>query len=87
MSYEEAHKEAQEIMERQQQPKPDKPEAPPEPEVEEVRVYVVQPGDSLSKIAEEVYGDGSRWKEIFEANKEQIKDPKLIHPGQELRIL
>jgi nucleoid-associated protein YgaU len=50
------------------------------------RVYVVQPGDSLSKIAKEVLGDASRWPEIFEANKDQIKDPNLIHPGQELRM-
>jgi nucleoid-associated protein YgaU len=53
---------------------------------EEPQVYVVQPGDSLSKIAKAVYGDANRWKEIFEANKEQLTDPNLIRPGQELRI-
>jgi nucleoid-associated protein YgaU len=31
-------------------------------------------------------GDATRWKEIWEANKDQIKDPNLIHIGQELRI-
>ena len=86
MSHEEARKEAEEIMNRQPRPKPAKPKAPPAPEAEEVRIYVVQRGDSLSKIAQEVYGDGNRWREIFEANREQIKDPKLIRPGQELRI-
>ena len=50
------------------------------------RVYVVKSGDSLSKIAKEVLGDASRWPEIFEANKDKIKDPNMIHPGQELRI-
>jgi len=50
------------------------------------RVYVVQPGDSLSKIAKEVYGDASRWPEIAEANKDEVPDPNLIHPGQELII-
>jgi len=50
------------------------------------RVYVVKSGDSLSKIAKELLGDGNRWREIFEANKDQIKDPNLIYPGQELRI-
>jgi LysM repeat protein len=49
-------------------------------------VYVVQSGDSLSKIAKEVYGDGRRWPEIFEANKDKISDPGMIYPGQELRI-
>jgi len=53
---------------------------------EEPQVYVVQPGDSLSKIAKAVYGDANRWKEIFKANQDQIKEPNLIRPGQELRI-
>jgi nucleoid-associated protein YgaU len=48
--------------------------------------YVVKSGDSLSKIAKEILGDAKRWPEIFEANKDKIKDPNLIHPGQELRI-
>ncbi len=48
--------------------------------------YVVQPGDSLSKIAKEKLGDAARWPEIFELNKDQIKDPNLIHVGQELRL-
>jgi nucleoid-associated protein YgaU len=43
-------------------------------------------GDSLSKIAKRVYGKGSLWRKIFEANKDQIKDPDLIFPGQVLRI-
>jgi nucleoid-associated protein YgaU len=50
------------------------------------RVYVVQPGDSLSKIAKAELGDASRWPEIFELNKDQIKDPNLIQPGQELKM-
>ena len=50
------------------------------------RVHVVKPGDSLSKIAKAVYGDAGRWPEILEANRDQIQDPNLIHPGQELRI-
>jgi nucleoid-associated protein YgaU len=43
-------------------------------------------GDSLSKIAKKIYGDAGRWKEIFEANKDTIKNPDLIHPGQILKI-
>ena len=50
------------------------------------RSYVVVRGDSLSKIAKREYGDASLWPRIFEANKDQIKDPDLIHPGQKLRI-
>ncbi len=49
--------------------------------------YVVKSGDSLSKIAKELYGDAKRWPEIYEANKALIGDnPNLIHPGQKLVI-
>ena len=50
------------------------------------RIYVVQQGDSLSQIAKNVYGEAARWREIYEANKHKIKDPKIIQPGQELEI-
>jgi len=45
--------------------------------------YTVQPGDSLSKIASH---QGVNWKEIWDANRDEVKDPNLIHPGQTLRI-
>ena len=49
--------------------------------------YTVQSGDSLSKIAREKLGDGNRWREIYDANREVIgDDPDLIKPGQRLRI-
>jgi hypothetical protein len=50
------------------------------------RLYIVRSGDSLSKIAQREYGDAKKWQRIFEANKDKIKDPDLIHPGQELKI-
>jgi nucleoid-associated protein YgaU len=50
------------------------------------RTYTVKGGDTLSKIAKEVYGDASAWKKIHEANKAAIPNPDLIHPGQELTI-
>jgi nucleoid-associated protein YgaU len=45
--------------------------------------YVVVKGDSLSKIGQKY---GVSWQEIFEANKDQIKDPDLIQPGWKLKI-
>lgn len=48
--------------------------------------YTVVKGDSLSKIAKRLYGDAQQWRKIYEANKDQIKDPDLIHPGQTFRI-
>jgi nucleoid-associated protein YgaU len=48
--------------------------------------YVVQKGDSLSKIAKHHYGNANDWRKIFEANSDIIKDPDLIYPGQTLKI-
>lgn len=48
--------------------------------------YTVEKGDSLSKIAQRIYGDANQWKRIYEANRDQIKDPDLIHPGQRLTL-
>lgn len=49
-------------------------------------VYVVKSGDSLSKIAKAHYGDANAWNRIFEANKDILKDPDKIYPGQKLKI-
>jgi nucleoid-associated protein YgaU len=48
--------------------------------------YEVQKGDTLWRIADIYYKDGSRYTEIFEANREVIKDPDKIYPGQMIRI-
>lgn len=47
--------------------------------------YVVKSGDSLSKIAQAVYGDMNRWPDILAANPE-ITNPNLIHVGQTIKI-
>ena len=52
----------------------------------EPRFHTVEKGDSLWKIAEATLGDGSRYTEIFEANKPMLSDPDKIYPGQVLRI-
>ncbi len=48
--------------------------------------YLVQKGDSLWKIAKRVYGDGAKYTLIYEANRDQIKDPNAIFVGQRLTI-
>ena len=48
--------------------------------------YTVKSGDSLSKIAKEVYGDASQWKKIQAANADLIRDPDKIQPGWKLTI-
>jgi nucleoid-associated protein YgaU len=42
----------------------------------------IQPGNNLWRIAQRSFGDGLRYAEIFQANREQIHDPNLIYPGQ-----
>lgn len=62
--------------------------APPKP-VEPAalgKTYTVVSGDSLSRIAKREYGDATLWPRIFDANRDQIKNPDLIHPGQVLKI-
>lgn len=49
-------------------------------------IYEVKSGDSLSKIAKAYYGDPMKYMEIFNANKDILNDPNMIHPGQKLRI-
>lgn len=55
--------------------------APAEIAVAEGRV-VVQPGNSLWRIARRLYGEGPRYTVIYQANQQQIRDPDLIYPGQ-----
>ena len=50
------------------------------------QIYVVQSGDTLSKISKHYYGDGNKYMRIFEANRDLLKDPDKIYPGQKLRI-
>ena len=52
----------------------------------DAELYVVKSGDTLWAIAQEAYGDGNRYPEVFEANKPMLTDPDLIFPGQVLRI-
>lgn len=61
-------------------------EADTEKAAAETKTYKVVSGDSLWNIAQDQYGDGSKWEIIYEANKEEISDPGLIFPGQELKI-
>jgi nucleoid-associated protein YgaU len=50
------------------------------------KIYEVKPGDSLSKIAKNEYGNANAWPKIYEANKDILKDPNKIFPGQKLKV-
>lgn len=63
------------------------PSAPSAPSASPTtKTYVVVKGDSLSKIAKREYGRAEDWRRIYEANKDIIKNPDLIYPGQTLKI-
>ena len=50
------------------------------------KVYAVKKGDNLSSIAKSKYGKESQWTKIYDANKDKVKNPNLIYPGQKLII-
>ena len=50
------------------------------------RTYTVQPGDTLSKISKEFYGNPNQYMKIFEANRTQLKNPNEIQVGQQLVV-
>lgn len=58
-------------------PAPEAPPAPPQPVT-----VTVQPGFTLWGIAEERFGNGVLYVQVFEANRDKIRDPDLIYPGQ-----
>jgi nucleoid-associated protein YgaU len=67
---------------------PAAPEAPATAQADAVAAapapvtVTVQPGFTLWGIAQERYGDGVFYVQVFEANRDKIKDPDLIYPGQ-----
>ena len=67
-------------------------EAPAQPEASEdasnrdVKPYTVVSGDCLWNIAYKLYGSGARWTEIYELNKETVKNPEMIYIGQVLTV-
>jgi nucleoid-associated protein YgaU len=50
------------------------------------KTYTVKSGDTLSRIAKEHLGDANAYMKIFDLNKDQLKDPNVIKPGQVLKL-
>jgi ABC-type nitrate/sulfonate/bicarbonate transport system substrate-binding protein/LysM repeat protein len=48
--------------------------------------YIVKSGDTLSKIAEQLYGSGAKWQRVYESNRDTLKNPNYIFVGQKLNI-
>ena len=60
--------------------------AAPITSLKDEQLVIVQPGNSLWRIARRTLGQGLAYSVIFEANKEQIRDPDLIYPGQIFQV-
>ena len=60
-----------------------KPAAPKE---EEGNIYIVQVKDDLVSISEKMLGNSAKWIEIYNANRDIIKNPTMIFPGQKLKM-
>jgi len=56
------------------------------PEEELITTYTVVRGDTLWDIAERIYGDPLKWRLIFEANRDILRSPEDLRPGQKLVI-
>ncbi|HEY0005955.1 MAG TPA: LysM peptidoglycan-binding domain-containing protein [Pyrinomonadaceae bacterium] len=50
------------------------------------KTYTVKPGDTLSKISKQFYGDANEYMKVFYANRDKLHDPDKIQVGQELNI-
>ena len=71
------------------EPEPVREIPPPvEPKKEKAKavIYTIQEGDTLGKVAKKFLGDASKWPDIYEANKNVIKEPSRIYPGQVIVI-
>ncbi|MCP4649825.1 MAG: LysM peptidoglycan-binding domain-containing protein [PVC group bacterium] len=62
------------------------PQEPTKPQKNSFTTYVVQKNDTLGKVSKKVYGTAAKWQMIYEANKDVLKNPNKIYPGQKLRI-
>jgi nucleoid-associated protein YgaU len=60
--------------------------ATPVPTLPIQKTYIVGFGDTLWKIADKFYNNGTEWRRIYEANKDKIKNPNVIYPLQRFLI-
>jgi nucleoid-associated protein YgaU len=51
-----------------------------------VPTYTIAKGDTLSRIAKRHYGDATKWKALYEANRDVIKNPDLIQIGWVIKL-
>jgi len=62
------------------------PSTPSGKQAPQFKLYTVKPGDTLSKISQQFYGNAKDYMRIFNANKDKLKDPDHVNVGEELKI-
>ncbi len=55
-------------------------------ELPEYKVHIVEAGENLHLLSAEYYNNARLWYRIYNANRDRIEDPNIIHPGQKLLI-
>lgn len=68
------------------QPVPPAAAAPVPAPAPEIKTYTVLPGDNLTRIARQVYGDPAQWRKIYEANRDAMANENDLRTGQVIRI-
>lgn len=81
----ETSKEAAKIAEPIEKEKPAQ-EVQPAGQADDGQIYTVQPKDDLISISEKVLKNYAKWKELYDANRDIIKSPTVIFPGQKLKL-
>ena len=74
-----------EAIDQPTEPQDSTPTPPPAAPAGESSV-VVRSGDTLGAISQRVYGTSKKWREIFEANKDQLPDPNRLRVGMKLKL-
>ena len=65
---------------------PEMAEPAPEVRSEQYQKYTVQKGETLQKISKKLYGTTKKWSKIYNANKDTLKGPNKIYPGQVINV-
>jgi nucleoid-associated protein YgaU len=65
---------------------PPSPPPAPAPAASAENVHVVRTGETLAEIAQATLGDAKLWPHLYRANRDQIRDPAVVYPGQRLTI-
>jgi len=56
------------------------------PDEQEFEMYTIKKGDTLQKVSYKFYGTHKKWKKIFDANDDVLKDSNSVYPGMKIKV-